>query len=124
MSAARQLKPVFTTGIQHKLHRLLRFGEMALSGAQIGDNARTNYLQTPVVIASLIIATALVALRILKILYQPAPAGQFLLLLLLEVDSFVAQDSTAAVCLCMFHAPNANVDVATSLTALLAAVGS
>ena len=120
MSAAGQLKPVFTTGIQHKLHRLLRFGEMALSGAQIGDNARTNYLQTPVVIASLIIATALVAL-LLKILY---PAGQLLLLLLLEVDSFVAQDSTAAVCLCMFHAPNANVDVATSLTALLAAVGS
>ncbi len=97
---------------------------MALSDAQIGDNAGTKYLQTPAIIASLIIATALVALRVLKILYQPAPAGQLLLLLLLEVDSFVAQDSTAAVCLCMFHAPNANVDVATSLTALLAAVGS
>ena len=97
---------------------------MALSGAQICDNARTNYLQTPEAIASLIIATALVALRVLRILYQPAPVGQVLLLLLLEVDSFVAQDSTAAVCLCMFHAPNANVDVATSLTALLAAVGS
>ncbi|KAL0055839.1 hypothetical protein WJX82_004942 [Trebouxia sp. C0006] len=85
MSAAGQLKPVFTTGIQHKLHRLLRFGEMALSGAQIGDNARTNYLQTPVVIASLIIATALVALRILKILYQPAPAGRIALLTLKQL---------------------------------------
>ncbi len=97
---------------------------MALSDAQSVDNAGTNYLQTPAIIASLIIATALVALRVLKILYQPAPAGQLLLPLLLEVHPFVAQDSTAAVCLCMFHAPNANVDVVTSLTALLATVGS
>ncbi len=92
---------------------------MALSDAHTGGNARTYYLHTPEVIASLIIATALVAF-LLKILY---PAGQLLLLLLLERDLCVAQDSTAAVCLCMFHAPNANGDVATSLTALLATVG-
>ena len=120
MSAARQLKPVCTTGPTAQLHRLLRFGEMALSDAHTGGSARTYYLHTPEVIASLIIATAQAAV-LLKILY---PAGQLLLLLLLELDSCVAQDSTAAVCLCMFHASNANGDVATSLTALLAAVGS
>ena len=90
-----------------------------MSDAHTGGNARTYYLHTPEVIASLIIATALVA-SLLKILY---PAGQLLLRLLLELDLCVAQDSTAAVCLCMLHAPNANGDVATSLTALLAAVG-
>lgn len=94
-----------------------------MSDAHTGGNARTYYLHTPEVIASLIIATAVVALLalLLKILY---PSGQLLLLLLLGLDSCVAQDSTAAVCLCMFHAPNANGDDATSLTALLAAVGS
>ena len=91
-----------------------------MSDAHTGGNARTYYLHIPEVIASLIIATAVVAL-LLKILY---PSGQLLLLLLLELDSCVAQDSTAAVCLCMFHAPNANGDDATSLTALLAAVAA
>ncbi|DBA86991.1 hypothetical protein WJX79_009698 [Trebouxia sp. C0005] len=54
---------------------------MALSDAHTGGNARTYYLHTPEVIASLIIATALVA-SLLKILY---PAGQVDLLTLKQL---------------------------------------